>query len=562
MSRTAVDRRSLLLAAAAFSAAPLAARAEGPAGLLLFGGPIYTGRADVPTAEAVLTRGDRIVFVGPLAQARALAKGGVREIDLKGAAAYPGFVDSHAHMTEIGLQAFVLDLTGCPSIAGLKTRLAAYDKANPGDGVIFGRGWIETHWPEARFPTREDLDAVVPNRPVFLGRSDGHAAVANSKGLALVGISEASRDPSGGEILRDKAGRPTGMLVDNAWGEASARLPKPPASLKREALLLADQLYAARGWTGLHHMSVAAEDLHLLQTLAAEGKTSLRVDNFMDPDAAGPVLASGPSVDRTGRIRVRGIKMYMDGALGSRGAALLEPYSDSPDSRGLLLSDPVKNAPLLDQALKSGAQVATHAIGDRGNRLTLDGYQAAFARTPAAARKLAQPRWRVEHAQILALSDLPRFAEMGVIASMQPSHAIGDLDFAPARLGPDRLKGAYAWKSLLTTGAVVCAGSDAPVEKGDPLIEFYAAVYRHALDGHAGPDWGLDQAVSRQQALAMLTLAPAYAVFHEQELGTLEAGKRADITVFSKDIMTVPPKEILTAQARLTVVDGRVAFES
>lgn len=557
MADAALHRRRFLLAAAAVGAAPAVARAAEP-GLLLHGGPIYTGRDDAPRAEAVLTRGKRIVFVGALSEARALAAG-AREIDLKGAAAYPGFVDAHAHMTEIGLQSFVLDLTGTTSVADLQARLRAYAQANPGPGSIFGRGWIETHWPDKRFPNRDDLDAVVPDRPVLLGRSDGHAGVANSQGLVLAGIAPATPDPDGGQILRDGSGRPNGMLVDHAWGEAEHRLPDAPTAVRREALRRADRLYLSRGWTGLHHMSVSAEDLGLLRGLAGDRGIALRVDNFMAPEAADDVLARGPSADPTGLVRVRGVKMYMDGALGSRGAALLAPYADSPGSTGLLLSDPARMAPILDRAWKSGAQVATHAIGDRGNRLVLDGYQAAFARAGGEGRRA---RWRVEHAQILAPADIPRFARLGVIASMQPSHAIGDLYFAGQRLGPDRLKGAYAWKSLLDSGAVVCAGSDAPVEKGDPLIEFYAATWRHALDGFAGPDWGLDQAVSRQRALAMLTRAPAYAVGREHELGALEAGKLADLTVFSTDIMTAPPADILKARAVLTVVDGAVAYEA
>lgn len=343
------------------------------------------------------------------------------------------------------------------------------------------------------------------------------------------------------------------MLIDNAMGLMEAKLPAPSPALIRQALAVGSKVYAGRGWTGVDNMSVSATDIAALGSLAAEGALPIRTDNFMQPEDSAEVLRRGPFQDASGRVRVRGVKLYMDGALGSRGAALLKPYSDRPDISGLLLSDHDKTVPILKAALAVKAQVAMHAIGDRGNRLTLDWYQEALAGDTTR-------RWRIEHSQILDPADIPRFAKLGVIASMQPSHAIGDLYFAPARLGRDRLVGAYAWKSLLESGAVICAGSDAPVEKGDPLIEFYAAVARRDLKGFAGPDWGLNQRVSREQALRMLTWAPAYAVFREDELGTLEVGKRADVTAFSKDIMTVPEADILKARAVLTIVDGRVVF--
>ena len=264
------------------------------------------------------------------------------------------------------------------------------------------------------------------------------------------------------------------------------------------------------------------------------------------------MLAKGPEADATGLIRTRGIKLYMDGALGSRGAALLEPYSDA-EGLGLQLTPRDTGEALMKRAKAVGAQVAMHAIGDRGNRMALDWFETALAGD-------AKARWRIEHAQIVADADVPRFAKLGVIASMQPSHAIGDLYFAPARLGQARLHEGYRWKDFLDAGVVVAAGSDAPVEVGDPRIEFYAAVYRHGLDGFANADWHLEEAVSRAQALRMLTWAPAYAVFREHELGTLEAGKKADVTAFDRDLMTVEPKDILTAKAMLTVVDGKVVF--
>jgi predicted amidohydrolase YtcJ len=552
--RSGLTRRSALaFGGGALLASRLAgaAKADEP-GLLIAGGPIYTG-VGAARVEAVATRGDRIVFAGGLADARAAAPG-AREIDLAGAAAYPGFVDCHCHLTDVGLSQMTLDLTGVASIAGLQARLRDWAVRQP-HGPIRGGGWIETHWPEHRFPTKADIDAVVADRPVLLDRADYHAAVVNSRALEAAGVTPSTPNPAGGEILRDASGAPTGMFVDNARAMVDAVFPKPDAAMLLEATTRADSLYRSRGWTGVHHMSVSQERLEILRAMAARDALGLRVDNYMDVDEAREVFATGPSEDRTGRVRLRGIKLYADGALGSRGAALLAPYSDRPESVGLVRTPPEVMARYMKKAEAVGAQVAVHAIGDRGNRLTLD------AMTKVLGSGRTDRRWRIEHAQILSLNDLPRFAAMGVTASMQCSHAIGDLYFAPARLGEARLKGAYAWRSLIKSGALVCGGTDAPVEKGDPLIEFYAAVYRHALNGFAGPDWGLDQTLSRAQALALYTSSAARAVGRERDLGTLEVGKRADLTVFSRDLMTIEPPEILKAKARLTVIAGRVAFE-
>lgn len=530
--------------------APLAGGANA-ADILIHGGPIHTGVDAAPTAEAVLIRDDKILFVGPLAAAKGKAAKDARDIDLKGAAAYPGFVDAHAHLVGIGLRELTLNLDQVQSVADLVATVKTYAAAHP-EGAIFGRGWIETHWPEKRFPTKADLDAAAPGRVIVLERSDGHASVASSAALAKAGVTATTAAPAGGQILKGADGQPDGMLIDHAQGLVEGVIPPPSEALKREAIRKAGSLYAARGWTGLDNMSAMGDDLALLRDEAAKGAFKIRVDNYMDPSGAAEVLAKGPQTDATGLIRVRGVKLYMDGALGSRGAALLEPYSDA-ESLGLQLTPQDKGLALMKQAKAVGAQVAMHAIGDRGNRMTLDWFEQSLVGDKAA-------RWRIEHAQIVADTDVPRFAKLGVIASMQPSHAIGDLYFAPARLGQARLHEGYRWKDFLTAGVVVAAGSDAPVEVGDPRIEFYAAVHRHSLTGFANADWHLEEAVTRAQALRMLTLAPAYAVFREQELGTLEAGKKADVTAFDKDLMTVEPKEILTAQPVLTVVDGKVVF--
>lgn len=544
-----LNRRELALAALAAGCA--SGRGATP-DLIVHGGPIYTGVEAAPRVEAVRIRNGRFAVAGSLSEARADGRG-AREVDLHGAAAFPGFTDSHVHLAGVGMAAMVLDLVGVASVAELQQRLSDYARARP-DGAIYGRGWIETHWPERRFPNRADLDAVVADRPVFLERVDGHAAVVNSAALALGGVGADTRDPEGGAIERDASGAATGMLIDNAMALVQSRLPAPTPAMLREALLRGARIYAARGWTGVSNMSTSLAEAQFFEDFARAGELPLRADLYLTQEESGIVMQRGPYGE--GQVRVRGVKLYMDGALGSRGAALLAPYSDAPTG-GLLVTPLDQLRAFLARARAARVQIATHAIGDRANRLVLDAYRDAFADDPAALRAA---RWRIEHAQVIAPEDIPRFAAQGVIASMQPSHAISDLHFAPARLGPDRLAGAYAWRALLDSGASLAAGSDAPVEKGDPLIEFYAACHRHDLSGFAAENWGLEQAVSRAEALAMLTRGGAYATFAEAERGAIAPGLRADLSAFSADLMAADPAAIPRAQAVLTVCDGRVTY--
>jgi predicted amidohydrolase YtcJ len=527
---------------------------RGAPDLIIHGGPIYTGIADAPV-EALRIRNGVFAVVGSLADARANARG-AREIDLGGAAAFPGFTDAHVHLTGVGAAALTLDLVGTASITELQERLRVY-AASHAEGPIYGRGWIETHWPERRFPNRADLDAIVPNRPVLLERVDGHAAVANSAALQLARIDNNTANPAGGSIERDASGAATGMLIDNATGLVQSQFPPPTPAMIREALQQGVRIYASRGWTGVHNMSTSLAEAQLFEEFAAAGDLPLSADIYLTPDDSEDVLQSGPY--GRGAVKVRGIKMYMDGALGSRGAALLAPYSDAHASTGLLVMPVEQIAGIIRRAKEKNVQITTHAIGDRGNRLVLDAYRDAFANDPEALRAA---RYRIEHAQVIASEDIPRFASQGVIASMQPSHAISDLHFAPARLGPNRLGGAYAWRALLDSGATIAGGTDAPVEKGDPLIEFYAATYRHDLGGFAGPDWHLEEAVTRTEALRMFTAAPAFATFSENDRGAIEVGKRADVSAFSVDLMTAEPAAIPTALPVLTVAGGAVTHEA
>lgn len=539
-------KHALLCSVALAVATPAAAQ-----NLWISGGPIYTGVEGQPPAEAVIVQDGKITFVGDPKMIRFKLNPGTETIDLKGAALFPGFTDGHAHLRGIGERELSLNLEGARSAAEATARVKAYLAQRKPSGPVWGRGWIETGWPEGRFLNRADLDPIAPDQPVLLVRADGHALVANSAALKAAGIDETTPIPAGGDILKGPDGKLTGLLVDNAMSLVR-KLQQPPSEADRRAAFeAAFRVEAAYGWTGVHSMSVSWPDVGLLETLNAEGKTPLRVYNAVDAAEAGPLFKSGPRATRDGRIVTRAIKLYEDGALGSRGAALFEPYADAPNTLGLVRTLPERMAQAMTQAKAAGIQVASHAIGDRGNANVLDLY---------AKQDVSDLRWRIEHAQIVRPADIPRFAQMKVIASMQPSHAIGDLHFAPARLGEARLNGAYAWEDMLKAGAVVVGGSDAPVERGDPLIEFYAAVARKDLQGFSAPDWHPEQALSRAEALKLFTSSAAYARFAEAELGTIEPGKRADLTAFSVDLMTAPEADIPKGHAVLTVVDGKVVY--
>ncbi len=475
---------------------------------------------------------------------------------------YPGFTDAHGHFESIGLREMMLNLEGTASIAELKIRLAEAAQNIPKGETIYGRGWIETHWPEGRFPNRQDLDEVAPNNPVILGRADGHAVVVNSKALEMAGITSETKAPFGGDILTDDTGLPTGMLIDKADSLVQKLMPKDSEERIRLAFKKASDLYASRGWTNIHSMSFAPQQMDLLTSEAGKGNVNIRVYASSDIGDGFDTskFVANPSNDRL--ITHRSIKLYSDGALGSRGAALLAPYDDDPENIGLMLTTYDDIMPVLKTALKDGVQVNTHAIGDKANKLVLDWYEEAFADVPETERAVKQPRWRIEHSQILALNDIPRFAKLGVIPSMQPSHAIGDLHFAIDRIGPDRLAGGYAWRSLIDSGSIIAGGSDAPVEIGDPRIEFYAAIHRKDLKGYANENWYDAEKVTRQEALKMFTIWPAYAAFEDDRLGSIEVGKAADFTVFDRNLMTVPAADILEAQTIMTIVNGKTIFKA
>src|SRR5438552_13637675 len=533
-----------------------------PADTIFLNGNIYTVNEKQPHAEAIAIKMDRIAFVGSNIDAEKFRGDRTRVIDLHGHAVFPGFTDSHCHSFGIGEREMNLNLEGTHTLEDVLAEVQErVTKTEPGKWVT-GRGWIETCWKPPQFPTRTDLDKIAPKNPVFLTRADGHAAIANSAALKMAGITRDTPNPFGGEILKDQtSGEPTGMLLDNAMDLINV---PPPIKAERErAFLVGVDREIKLGWCEIQNAGSELSDQAIIRRVFDAGKIKLRVVNaaWGPGEPAQKLLQNGPTLNAYGhRFTQRTIKVIFDGALGSRGAALLAPYSDKPDTSGYLTQKESELAPMFEQALRRGIQVETQAIGDRANRIILDLYERALQSVSPDQRKIREPRWRVEHAQILSAQDLPRFAKLGVIASMQPSHAISDLFFAPARLGLDRLAGAYAWNSLLKTGAIICGGSDAPIERGEPMIEFYAAVVRKSIRGESGEGWHPEQAVSREEALKMFTINAAFAAFEENDKGSIEPGKLADFTVLSTDIMKIPETEIPKTRCEMTVIGGEIVY--
>ena len=536
-----------------------------PADLILTNGNIYTVTNKQARAEAVAVKGDRIVFVGSNAEAQSYVGNNTRVVDLHGNTVVPGLTDAHHHLSGVGFREMTLSLEGVTSLEDFLAKVKArVDQAKPGEWVT-GRGWIETFWQPPVFPTRWDLDKVAPNNPVILTRADGHGTVVNSAALKIANVGKDTPNPFGGEISKAKeTGEPNGMLLDAAQGLVRRHLPPTSPADAEQAVVLGVKRDVELGWCQVQDPGGSYAEVEIFKKLYSTGQIKLRIYKGLSGPGqeAQRLLREGPIIGAyNNHLTVRTIKLYADGSLGSRSAALLEPYSDAPDTSGFLTIKEGILQLLLQEALRKGIQVETHAIGDFANRFILDAYERAFKAVPPGQRKVPEPRWRDEHSQILNPADIPRFAKLGIIPSMQPSHAIGDLHFAPSRLGIKRLEGAYAWQSLLKSGAIIPGGSDAPVERGEPMSEFYAAVARKDIRGFSGEGWHPEEAVTREQALKMFTVWAAYAAFEEKLRGTIEVGKLADFTVLSADIMKIPEMEILKTHCVMTIIGGEVAYE-
>lgn len=561
-----ITQAFVVIAVAALGLLAVDPEAQTAADVVFKNGNIYTINSSRPKAEAVVVKADRIVFVGSNLQAQRYVGKSTRVVDLQGKTVVPGMTDAHQHLPGVGFREMTLNLEGVTSLEDFLGKVKArVDQARPGEWVT-GRGWIETFWKPPVFPTRAELDKVAPNNPVVLTRADGHASVVNSAALRIAGVDQNTPNPFGGEISKDKqTGEPNGMLLDAAQGLVRRHIPATTAADAERAIELGVKRNVELGWTQIHDAGGGYQEIELYKKLYGQGKIKLRIYKAVHgPGAsAARLLAEGRTIGEfDNRFTLRTIKVVSDGALGSRGAALLAPYSDAPDTSGFLTVKQEELSPMLETALKQGIQVETHAIGDRANRFTLDEYEKAFKAVPREQRKIAEPRWRIEHAQIVDQADIPRFAQLGVIPSMQPSHAIGDLHFAPSRVGVPRLAGAYVWQTFIKSGVALAGGSDAPVERGEPMIEFYAAVARKDQKGFSGEGWHPEEAATREQALKIFTIWPAFAAFEEKLRGSIEVGKLADFTILSADIMKIPESEILETRNVMTVIGGEIVFEA
>ncbi|MEP6992257.1 MAG: amidohydrolase [bacterium] len=552
-------RSFVLIAAALLPALPLGAQSVRPADLIVTHARIYTVDESKPVVAAMAVRDGRVVFTGSALEAMALKGANTRVVDAAGRTVIPGMVDAHAHLLGLGQSLRSVALFGAKSYDEVIARVVARAKGVPAGQWILGRGWDQNQWGDTRFPTHEALTRALPNNPVYLTRVDGHAGLANAAAMRAAGVVSATKDPSGGRMERTATGDPTGVFVDNAQGLVERAIPRETREETRGEIRAAIAESQRWGLVGLHDAGESRATIDLMEEMAKAGEIPFRLYVMVGDDSAAVAhyLARGPQAGLyDNHLWIRTIKLYADGALGSRGAALLEPYSDDPKNTGLLVSAPAHIQDVATRALRAGFQVATHAIGDRGNRLVLDAYQAALNAVPTADH-----RFRVEHAQILNHDDIPRFAELGVIPSMQAVHQTSDMYWAGTRLGAGRLLGAYAWRSLLETGIVVPNGSDFPVEAVNPLLSFHSAVARQDAANWPSGGWMPEQRMTRAEALKSMTIWPAYAAFQEATMGSLSAGKLADFVILDRDIMTVDERDILGTSVVATYIGGKPVYE-
>jgi predicted amidohydrolase YtcJ len=477
-------------------------------------------------------------------------------IDGGGRVLLPGLIDAHAHVYGYGLLKNNLDLAGTPSVDDAVARIAAYAASKPHTRWILGRGWNQVLWAVKEFPGAVQIDRVVADRPVWLQRVDGHAGWANSAAMKIAGIDDDTPDPVGGKIIRDDNGHATGILIDRAMDLVEQHVPQPGKPDIRAAIRAAIDALLAEGITGVHDAGIDTMNAEVYLSMADDGELGMRIYAMIG--GVGDVLdALGDPIHAYGndRLEISSVKLYADGALGSRGAAMIEPYSDDPENRGLAFWTQSELDAMVTKANGMGFQVGIHAIGDLGNRMALDSFEKVQGGEPSPLRN------RIEHSQIVALEDIPRFAELGVIASMQATHATSDKNMAEDRIGSDRILGGYAWRRMLDAGVVLANGSDFPVELSNPFHGLHATVTRQGRDGEPENGWYADQALTRAEALHSFTLAAAYAARQEDRLGSLEPGKWADFIIIDRDYFTIPAAEIDDIVVLETWVGGRQAYQ-
>ncbi len=553
--------RMLLLACVlcpclALAAVLLGCRAEvsesGGPGKIFTGPRFWTGDPAQPWADAVLVSGPRVVrLLSKREIPQWIAKGASAEV-LPGELAVPGLVDAHAHIRGYGMTLGQVNLVAAVSLEETLERIKHFAEEHQEERWVQGRGWDQNDWPDAAWPDADRLDQLLPERPAAMRRIDGHALWVNRAALDAAGINDETPDPPGGSIHRDRSGRATGILVDQAMDLVFSQIPEPGVEDVERALADAASDLVAVGLTGVHDMGVDTITWQAMKRLAAQGRFPLSVFAYASADSAlyRELLETGPQHE--GRLHLVGVKLYADGALGSRGARLIEPYSDDAASVGLWVTEPEELLREIERSSRAGLQPAVHAIGDAANRAVLDAWESLGGTTAQG------PALRLEHAQILHPDDLPRPAALGVVASMQPTHASSDMPWAQLRLGEKRLAGAYAWRSMLDSGALLAFGSDFPVEDIDPRLGLYAAVTRQDAEGYPPGGWLPEQRLSIQEALRAFTLGAAEAVSSSDRLGTISAGRYADFTVFDRDILEGPPSRILDAKISATVISSWV----
>ncbi len=539
----------------------LSAQDTPPADLIVHNAVVYTVDAKGSRATAVAVTGSRFVFVGDNAGALARRGPSTRVIDAGGRAIVPGLHDAHGHFLGLGASLQQIDLRGTTSFEQVVSMVGArVAKAAPGEWIL-GRSWDQNDWPNQAWPTKAALDAVSPRNPVFLTRVDGHAAIANSLALAIAEVRKVTPDPEGGRYIRDAAGNPTGVMVDRAMRAVGALIPEPSVRQLEEQILLADAEARKLGLTMVHDAGADTETVDAYKRLIDRGalQTRLYVMLGMPLAQLAPFFKAGPVTDYGDHhLAVRAIKIGADGALGSRGAAMLAPYSDEPGTSGFLTTPEPEIYARTLAASKAGFQTCIHAIGDRANRVTMDVFERVQREVPGA-RAL---RMRNEHAQILDPADIPRFKALDVIASMQATHATSDMPWVPARIGTARTAaGAYVWHTLLAAGAVLANGSDFPVEEPNPMLGLYASITRQDRQGQPPGGWMPHERLTRDEMLRSFTINAAYAAHAEKDLGSIEAGKLADFVMLSDDVMTVDPPRILQTTVVRTVIGGRIVYE-
>jgi predicted amidohydrolase YtcJ len=525
-----------------------------------FNGRIHTMDAARPVVEAISVGGGRIVEAGSSRDLLARLAPGTRAIDLGGRAVIPGLTDAHAHFIGFAMLATRLDLVGTASLDEVLAEVAAkLPSVRKGDWIL-GRGWDQNDWPETRYPERSALDRIAPDNPVYLVRVCGHAAYVNSAALALADISRLTPDPAGGKILRDSRGEPTGILLDNAVELVSRRIPPLARDEKKKLMIAAARKCLAAGLVGVHEMGIDAGDVPLYEELYAAGDLPFRITGYLlsDDTAIAPFREAGPRAGRGDELfRVVGAKFYADGSLGARSAALLDDYTDDPGNRGILMQSPDSLYRLILPWREKGFQTAVHAIGDAAVREVLDVYERLGAAYP-----VSDARPRVEHSQVVSAEDVARFASLGVIPSMQFVHCTSDMSWAGERLGPGRVAGAYAWRSLVAAGSGIPGGSDFPVESIDPFLGIHAAVTRQDLGGEPPGGWHGEQRLTIEEAVGAFTMEAAYAAHAEKVAGSLAPGKLADFVVLSDDLFSIDPGEIPSIRVLATFLGGEMVYRS